>query len=156
MEMEKNSNFISTVSHERASANPFKYCNFLYHTLCWKDSKLSFCYLRRNMCGFCSDNSFIILNAAWHLLERTVKNLIISKKNSLQKFYKKGVLKNFAKFTGKNFWQSLFFNKNSVIQACNFIKKEALTQLFSCESCEIFKIHFFIEHLRWLILKILW
>ena len=26
-------------------------------------------------------------------------------------FYKKGVLKNFAKFTGKYLYQSLFFNK---------------------------------------------
>ena len=26
-------------------------------------------------------------------------------------FYEKGVLKNFAKFTGKHLWQSLFFNK---------------------------------------------
>ena len=32
-------------------------------------------------------------------------------------------------------------------QACNFIKKEALTQMFSCEFCEISKNTFFIEHL---------
>ena len=30
-----------------------------------------------------------------------------------------------------------FFNK--VAGACNFIKKEALTQVFSCKFCEIFK-----------------
>ena len=28
-------------------------------------------------------------------------------------------------------------------QACNFIKKEALAQVFSCEFCEIFKNTFF-------------
>ena len=27
------------------------------------------------------------------------------------KSFKKGVLRNFAKFTGKHLWQSLFFNK---------------------------------------------
>ena len=52
-------------------------------------------------------------------------------------FYKKGVLKNFAKFTGKHQCQSLFFNK-----------KETLAQVFSCEYCEIFKNTFYAEHLR--------
>ena len=33
-------------------------------------------------------------------------------------------------------------------QACNFIKKEILAQMFSCEFCEIFKNTFFTEHLR--------
>ena len=30
---------------------------------------------------------------------------------------------------------------------CNFIKKETLTQMFSCEFCEISKNTFFTEHL---------
>ena len=33
-------------------------------------------------------------------------------------------------------------------QACNFIKKEFLAQVFSCEFCEIFKNNFLTEHLR--------
>ena len=32
-------------------------------------------------------------------------------------------------------------------EACNFIKKETLAQVFSCEFCEIFKNTFFTEHL---------
>ena len=52
-------------------------------------------------------------------------------------FCKKGVLKNFTKFTGKHLCQSLFFNK--VAGPCNFIKKETLAQVFSCEFCEISK-----------------
>ena len=32
--------------------------------------------------------------------------------------------------------------------ACNFIKKETLVQVFSCEFCEIFKNTYFEEHLR--------
>ena len=59
----------------------------------------------------------------------------------------KGVLRNFAKFTGKHLCQSLFFNKVAGA-ACNFIKKETLTQVFSCEFCEISKNTFFTEHLR--------
>ena len=45
-------------------------------------------------------------------------------------FCKKGVLRNFTKFTG-------------IPQACNFIKKEALAHGFSCEFCEISKSTFF-------------
>ena len=37
-------------------------------------------------------------------------------------------------------------------QACNFIKKETLAQVFSCEIREIYKNTFFIEHLWWLLL----
>ena len=36
-------------------------------------------------------------------------------------FYTIGVLKNFTKFTGKNLYQSLYFNK---VAACNFLKKK--------------------------------
>ena len=52
---------------------------------------------------------------------------------------KKGILKNFAKFTEEHLCRSLFFN---------FFKKEILTQVFSCESYEIFKNTFFTEHFR--------
>ena len=38
--------------------------------------------------------------------------------------------------------------------ACNFIEKETLAQVFSCEFCEISKNTFFREHLRWLLLEL--
>ena len=44
------------------------------------------------------------------------------------------------KFTGKQ------------VQACNFIKRETLAQVFSCEFCKISKNTFFTEHLWWLLL----
>ena len=50
-------------------------------------------------------------------------------------FFKIDVLKNFAIFTGKDLWQSLFFK--------SFIKKENLRHEFSCEFCKIFKKAFF-------------
>ena len=55
-------------------------------------------------------------------------------------FCEKGVLRNFAKFTG------------TLPKACNFIKKETLAQVFSCEFCEISKNTFLMEHLSWLLL----
>ena len=57
---------------------------------------------------------------------------------------RKGVLRNFAKFTGEHLFQSLFFNK----VAGKFIKNEALGQVFSCEFCEISENNFFTELLR--------
>ena len=64
-------------------------------------------------------------------------------------FYKKGVLRNFAKFTGKHLCQSLFFNKVAGLRPkdCDFVKKETLAQVFSCEFCEISKNTFSTEHL---------
>ena len=45
-------------------------------------------------------------------------------------------------FTGKHLCQSLFFITLQA-EACNFIKKETLAQVFSCEFCEISKKTFF-------------
>ena len=68
-------------------------------------------------------------------------------------FCKKGVLRNFTKFTGKHLCQSLFFNKVTDLRpACNFIKKETPAQVFSSEFCEISKNSFFTEHIWWLLL----
>ena len=57
-------------------------------------------------------------------------------------FCEKGVLRNFAEFTGKHLCQSLFFNKVAG-GAWNFIKKETLAQVFSCEFRDITKNTFF-------------
>ena len=70
--------------------------------------------------------------------------------NQKRCFPKRDVLRNVAKFTGKHLFQSLFFNK-VVGQACNFIKKETLAQVFSGEFCEIFENTFCTEHIWWLL-----
>ena len=73
--------------------------------------------------------------------------LALDRSSHRQCSVKKGVLGIFAKFTGKHPCQSLFLIKLQV-EACNFIKKETLAQVFSCEFCEISKNTFFTEHLR--------
>ena len=60
-------------------------------------------------------------------------------------FCKKGVFKNFIKFTGNACARVSFLIK---LHACNFIKKETLAQVFSCEFYEISKNTFFTKHLR--------
>ena len=57
------------------------------------------------------------------------------------------VLKKFAKFTGKHLCQSLFFDKVAG-SACNFIRKEILTRVFSYEFCQISKSTFLTEHFQ--------
>ena len=49
----------------------------------------------------------------------------------------------------------VYFSIKSQVEACNFIKKETLTHVFCCTFCEFFKNTFFIEHFRWLLLKML-
>ena len=63
-------------------------------------------------------------------------------------FCQKGVLRNFAKFTGKDLCQSLFFNKVKGLRPAILLKKKSLVHVFSCEFCEISKNNFFIKHLR--------
>ena len=63
-------------------------------------------------------------------------------KQSLEVFCKKGVLKNFAKFTEKHLCQSLFFNKNAGA-TCNFIKKETLTQMFPVNFAKFLRTPFY-------------
>ena len=53
-------------------------------------------------------------------------------------FCRRGVLRNFAKSTGRHLCQSLFFNKVAGPKG-----EETLTQVFSCEFCEISKNSFF-------------
>ena len=59
-------------------------------------------------------------------------------------FCKKGVLRNFAKFTGKHLYQSLFLTKlQTRVTSCNLIKKKTLVQVFYSEFCELSKNTFF-------------
>ena len=46
----------------------------------------------------------------------------------------------------------VFCKKSCRPETCNFIKKETLAQVFSCEFCKIVKNTFLAEHLRWLLL----
>ena len=63
--------------------------------------------------------------------------------SSSQIFFKIGVLKNFANFTGKHLWMESLFNTVAGLKACNFITKTLHSGAFLCEICEIFKSTFF-------------
>ena len=55
----------------------------------------------------------------------------LSQMQSLEVSYKKGVLKNFAKFTGKHLNQSLFFLKKVAgLQLATLLKRDSGTDIF--------------------------
>ena len=57
----------------------------------------------------------------------------------------------------ENTCASLFFNKVAGLgpQACNFINKETLAQVFPVNFAKFLRTPFFTEHLRWLLLKVM-
>ena len=65
---------------------------------------------------------------------------------SSQIFFMTGLLKNFAIFTGKHLYWSLFLIKLEDWRLV-FLLKETPTQVFFYEYCKIFKDSFFMEHL---------
>ena len=62
----------------------------------------------------------------------------------------KGVLRNFAKFSGKHLCQSLFFNKVAGLGPPASLKKRLWHRFFPVNFAKFLRIPFFTEHLRWL------
>ena len=68
-------------------------------------------------------------------------------------FCKKGVLRNFAKFTGKHLFQSLFFNKVAG-RPVTLLKKRLWHRCFPVNFTKFLRTPFFIDHLWWLLLNV--
>ena len=73
----------------------------------------------------------------------------IFKSSRSQMFFKIGVLKNFYTFGLES-----LFNKVSRPEGCKFIKERLQRKCFSVHNSSFLGTAFFIEHLRWLLLKI--
>ena len=69
-----------------------------------------------------------------------------------QMFFKRGVLKNFAIFTGKTSMLEYRFNKVAGLKVCSFIKKRLQHCCFPLNVRKLSGTAFFIEDLRWLLL----
>ena len=61
---------------------------------------------------------------------------------------KKGILKNFPKFTGKHLRQNLFFNKVAGLRPASLLKKRLFHRCFHVNFAKTFKNIFFTKHLR--------
>ena len=67
-------------------------------------------------------------------------------------FCKKGVLRNFTKFTGKHLCQSPFFNKVEGLRPSTLLKMRLWHRCFPVNFVKFLRTPFFIEHLWWLLL----
>ena len=90
--------------------------------------------------GFCLRLALVSLKLAVdYASEPDISTQLSNNRSSRPKvFCKKGVLRNFAKFTGKHLCQILFLIRLQA-EACIFIKKETLAQVFSSEFYKISK-----------------
>ena len=68
----------------------------------------------------------------------------VCRSSSPEAFCRKDFLRDFAKFTGKHLFQSLFFDKAVGLRPAALLEK----RLWHCEFFEISKNTFFTEHLR--------
>ena len=68
-------------------------------------------------------------------LENSTVDTAIIRSSRLVVFCKKGVLKNFAKFAGKQLRWSPIFNKAGGLQSLTLSKAKILAQILSCEFC---------------------
>ena len=104
--------------------------------------------------NWCKSNNFIFVSMFrllivlnFLLIDFNMYLHLIEKDSSVrssrpEELYKKGVLRNFAKFTGKQLCRSFFLNKVADLRPATLLKK-TLAQVFSCEFCEIYKNTFF-------------
>ena len=73
----------------------------------------------------------------------TKKKLVWNFRSSrLEAFYRKGVLRNFAKFTGKHLCQSLFFNKAASPRLVTLLKKRLWHRSFPVNFAEFLRTSF--------------
>ena len=79
---------------------------------------------------------------SWFTLLCSEMSSSFSRSSCPEVFCKKGIFRNFAKFTRKHLCQSLSSNRVAG-WGLQLYKKETLTQMFFCEFCEIFKTTFF-------------
>ena len=67
-------------------------------------------------------------------------------------YYKKGVLKSFAKFPGKRVRRSLFLNKAAALRPATLSKKRLRHRCYPVNLMKFLRTPFFTEHFRWLLL----
>ena len=92
-----------------------------------------YCYVNFQSTAWTSET--VIVVARYFYKDASFLFHDLYRRSHLEVFCKKGVLRNFAKFTGKDQRQSLFLIK---LQESLF-NKEILTYVISCEFCEISK-----------------
>ena len=79
-------------------------------------------------------------------------SIVFDMKVFTEVFRKKGVLRSFAKFTGKHLCQSLYFNKVTGLRPATILKKRVWHRYFSMNFAKSLRTLFLTEQLQWLLL----
>ena len=79
-------------------------------------------------------------------------NKTVCRSSCLEVFCKKGVLKNFAKLTGKHLCQNHFFNKVAAPRPATLLEKRPWHRCFLVNLAKFLRTSFFIEYPWWLLL----
>ena len=88
---------------------------------------------------------------------KTISYIFTNSKSSRPElFCKKDILWNFAKFTGNDLCQSLFFNKVPGLRPATLLKKSLWHRGFPVNVAKFLRTPFFTEYLRWLLRKFLY
>ena len=82
------------------------------------------------------------------ILYRLMRFLQIARSSHRKCSVKKGFLRNFAKFTGKQLCQNLFFDKVAGLRPATLLKKRLWHRRFPVNFAKFLKIPFLTEHLR--------
>ena len=77
----------------------------------------------------------------------TQLHLITNRSSQQRCSVKKGVLRNFTKFTGKHLCQCLFFNKVAGLRPASLLKKRFWHRCFPVNFLKFLRTPFFAEHL---------
>ena len=104
------------------------------------------------------NNRFCRFHAAfanWFSAPSLISNIVIGFRDShLQVFCKKGVLKNFVKFTEKHLYQTPYPNKVAGLRPATLLKKRIWHRCFSVNFAIFLRTPFSTEQLRWLLLNV--
>ena len=103
---------------------------------------LNFCQKKLRNQSFSCNFAFAFLMNAMYISSRP------------EVFSEKGVLRKFAKFTGKHLCQSLFFNKVAGLRPATLLKKRLWHRCFPMNFAKFLRTAFLTEHLRWLLLYV--
>ena len=92
--------------------------------------------------------AIVILNSADHFYQdRWTTNNRRFRSSCPEVFFKKSVLRNFAKFTRKHLCQRLFFNKVAGLWPATILKKRLWYRCFPVNFVNFLRAPFFTEHL---------
>ena len=80
-------------------------------------------------------------------------SIIKNRSSRAEVLCEKGVLRNFAKFTGKHLCHSIFLNKVAGLRPTTLLKKRLWHWCFPVNFTKFLRTPFYLEHLWWLLLQ---